>query len=162
MFDTIWNRGVTVRWAKIGAHYRELGFFKFHFRQKVNCSSPGKQDRDVSWIFETHNALVRYTKKAPFCNRYMKHMFDALWDLWDERKFDAHCMMMCFFFNNLVCQDKGCKNKPLCRELVCITVKWTWYNGRDNFFHITSGRINTWKGVNQFKELFFLNLIFFF
>ena len=28
-----------------------------------------------------------------------------------------------------------------------------------NFFYITSGRINTWKGVNQFKELFFLNLI---
>ena len=49
----------------------------------------------------------------------------------------------------------------LCRELVCITVKWTWYNGRDKFFHITSGRINTWKGVNQLKELFFLNLIFF-
>ena len=49
----------------------------------------------------------------------------------------------------------------LCRELVCITVKWTWYNGRDNFFHITSGRINTWKGVNQLKELFFLNLIIF-
>ena len=50
----------------------------------------------------------------------------------------------------------------LCRELVCITVKWTWYNGRDKFFHITSGRINTWKGVNQLKELFFLNLIIFF
>ena len=50
----------------------------------------------------------------------------------------------------------------LCRELVCITVKWTWYNGCDKFFHITSGRINTWKGVNQLKELFFLNLIIFF
>ena len=50
----------------------------------------------------------------------------------------------------------------LCRELVCITVKWTWYNGRDIFFHITSGRINTWKGVNQLKEIFFLNLIIFF
>ena len=50
----------------------------------------------------------------------------------------------------------------LCRELVCITVKWTWYNGRDKFFHITSGRINTWKGVNQLKELFFPNLIIFF
>ena len=50
----------------------------------------------------------------------------------------------------------------LCRELLCITVKWTWYNGRDIFFHITSGRINTWKGVNQLKELFFLNLIIFF
>ena len=48
----------------------------------------------------------------------------------------------------------------LCRELVCITVKWTWYNGCDKFFHITSGRINTWKGVNQLKELIFLNLIF--
>ena len=47
----------------------------------------------------------------------------------------------------------------LCRELVCITVKWTWYNGREIFFHIKSGRINTWKGVNQLKELFFLNLI---
>ena len=46
-----------------------------------------------------------------------------------------------------------------CRELVCIMVKWTWYNGRDIFFHITSGRINTWKGVNQLKELFFLNSI---
>ena len=46
----------------------------------------------------------------------------------------------------------------LCRELVCITVKWTWYNGRDIFFHITSGRIKTWKGVNKLKELFFLNL----
>ena len=44
----------------------------------------------------------------------------------------------------------------LCRKLVCITVKWTWYNGRDEFFHITSRRINTWKGVNQFKELFCL------
>ena len=50
----------------------------------------------------------------------------------------------------------------LCRESVCITVKWTWYNGRDKFFHITSGRINTWKGVNQLKELFFLNSIIFF
>ena len=45
---------------------------------------------------------------------------------------------------------------------MCITVKWTWYNGRDNFFHITSGQISTWKGVNQLKELFFLNLIIFF
>ena len=53
-------------------------------------------------------------------------------------------------------------NLYLCRELVCITVKWTWYNGRDNFFHITSGRINTWKCVNQLKELCFLNSIFFF
>ena len=52
--------------------------------------------------------------------------------------------------------------KYLCRELVCITVKWTWYNGRDIFFHITSGRINMWKGVNQLKEQFFLNLIIFF
>ena len=43
---------------------------------------------------------------------------------------------------------------------MCITVKWTWYNGRDKCFHITSGRINTWKGVNKLKELFFL--IFFF
>ena len=33
----------------------------------------------------------------------------------------------------------------------------TWF-----FFHITSGRINTWKGVNQLKELFFHNLIIFF
>ena len=49
----------------------------------------------------------------------------------------------------------------LCRELVCITVKWTWYDGSDKLFHITSGRINTWKGVNQLKELFFLNFIFF-
>ena len=30
-------------------------------------------------------------------------------------------------------------------------IQWTWY-----FFHITSGRINTWNGVNQLKELFFL------
>ena len=37
-----------------------------------------------------------------------------------------------------------------------------WYNGRDNFFHITSGAINTWKGVNQLIELFLINLIFFF
>ena len=39
------------------------------------------------------------------------------------------------------------------------------WNGRDTvdviFFHITSGRINTWIGVNQLKELFFLNLIIF-
>ena len=40
-------------------------------------------------------------------------------------------------------------------------VKWTWCNGRYKFFHITSRHINTWKGVNQFKELFFHNLIFF-
>ena len=46
------------------------------------------------------------------------------------------------------------------RELVCIMVKWKWYNGRDKFGHITSGRINTWKGVNQLKKLFFLNLFF--
>ena len=58
------------------------------------------------------------------------------------------------------CRLKSTWNECLCRELVCITVKWTWYNGRDNFFHITSGRINTWKGGNQLKELFFLNLIF--
>ena len=36
-------------------------------------------------------------------------------------------------------------------------IQWTWYF----FFHITSGRINAWKGVNQSKELFFLNLIIF-
>ena len=36
-------------------------------------------------------------------------------------------------------------------------IQWTWF-----FFHITSGRINTWKGVNQLKELFFLNLIILF
>ena len=36
------------------------------------------------------------------------------------------------------------------------------WNGRDIFFHITSGRINTCKGVNQLKELFFLNLIIIF
>ena len=35
-------------------------------------------------------------------------------------------------------------------------IQCTWY-----FFHITSGRINTWKCVNQLKELFFLNLIIF-
>ena len=45
---------------------------------------------------------------------------------------------------------------------MCITVKWTCYNGRDHFFPITSGRINKWKGVNQLKELFFLNSIIFF
>ena len=50
----------------------------------------------------------------------------------------------------------------LCRELVCITAKWTWYNGRDILFHITSGRIDMCKGVNQLKELFFLNLIIIF
>ena len=48
----------------------------------------------------------------------------------------------------------------LCPELVCITVKWTWYNGLDIFFHITPGRINTWKGLNQLKEIFFLHLFF--
>ena len=41
------------------------------------------------------------------------------------------------------------------------------WNGRDSmdvifFFHITSGRINTCKGVNQLKELFFLNSIIIF
>ena len=36
-------------------------------------------------------------------------------------------------------------------------IQWTWY-----FFHITSGRINTCKGVNQLKELFFLDLIIIF
>ena len=48
----------------------------------------------------------------------------------------------------------------------CYAVNWcvSRWNGRDTmdvifFFHITSGRINTWKGVNQLKELFFLNLI---
>ena len=51
--------------------------------------------------------------------------------------------------------------QQLCHELVCIMMKWTWYSGRDHFFHITSGRINTWKCVNQLKELFFLNLIIF-
>ena len=50
-------------------------------------------------------------------------------------------------------------SRSVCQELVCITVKWTWYNGRDTFFHITFGRINTWKGVNQLKELFFLHSI---
>ena len=50
----------------------------------------------------------------------------------------------------------------LCRELVCITAKWTWYNGRDKFFHITSRRINTWKGVNHLKGLlcFLIKLLF--
>ena len=45
------------------------------------------------------------------------------------------------------------RKTTLCRELVCITVKWTLYYGRDKFFHITSGRINTWKG---WKNYFFL------
>ena len=40
------------------------------------------------------------------------------------------------------------------------------WNGRDTmdvifFFHITSERINTWKGVNQLKKVFFLNSICF-
>ena len=47
----------------------------------------------------------------------------------------------------------------LCRELVRITgmdvIQWTWW-----FFHITSGRINTWKGVNQLLEILFLNLCY--
>ena len=41
-----------------------------------------------------------------------------------------------------------------------ITVKWTWYEGRDYIFNITSGRINTWKGANQQKELFFSYFFF--
>ena len=34
-------------------------------------------------------------------------------------------------------------------------IQWTW-----KFFFISSGRINTWKGVNQLKELFFPNIFF--
>ena len=48
-------------------------------------------------------------------------------------------------------------------------VNWcvSQWNGRDTmdvifFFYITSGRINTWKGVNQLRELFFFNSIFIF
>ena len=33
-------------------------------------------------------------------------------------------------------------------------IQWTC------FFNITSWRINSWKGANQLKELFFLDLIF--
>ena len=70
----------------------------------------------------------------------------------------------CILYYNslLIAPTEGTVYFLLCRELVCITVKWTWCNGHDNFFHITSGRINMWKGINQLKELFFLNLIFFF
>ena len=68
--------------------------------------------------------------------------------------------LMCAWINGWVNNGEAgdlrrTPSRPLCRELVCITVKWTWYNGRDNFFYITSGRINTRKGVNQLKELFF-------
>ena len=59
-------------------------------------------------------------------------------------------------------QRQARSDAKLCRELVCITVKWMWYNGRDKLFHITSGRINTWKGVNQLQELILLNSIFLF
>ena len=49
--------------------------------------------------------------------------------------------------------------------LLLYAVNWSEsrWNGRDTmdviFFHITSVRINTWNGVNQLKEQFFLNLI---
>ena len=76
------------------------------------------------------------------------------------------CYTMMFYYVIIVVCSRTSSNDPmicnLSRELVCIKVKWTWYNGRDKFFHITSGRINTWKGVNQLKELFFLNIIIFF
>ena len=35
-------------------------------------------------------------------------------------------------------------------------IQWTWF-----FFHITSGRINTWKGVKSVERTIFLNLIIF-
>ena len=66
------------------------------------------------------------------------------------------------YIQSINAYDQQCVTYFLCRELVCITVKWTWYNGRDNFFHITSGRIYTRNGVNQLKELFLLNLIIYF
>ena len=68
-------------------------------------------------------------------------------------KFNSSQNFVCFIWISSELDMFAYEN--LCRELVCITVKWTWYNGRDKFFHITSGRINTWKGVNQLKELFF-------
>ena len=60
------------------------------------------------------------------------------------------------------------RNRRLVDPTVYV-VNWcvSRWNGRDtmdviNFFPITSWRINTWKGVNQLKELFFLNLIIIF
>ena len=92
------------------------------------------------------NCVIISLRLTPSCRRNS-------WFSGDLRIHDNHVMGSMYYQNHMLL--------ILCRELLCITVKWTWYNGRDIFFHITSGRINTWKGVNQLKELFFLNLIFF-
>ena len=46
--------------------------------------------------------------------------------------------------------------KPLCREMVCITVKWTWYNGRDNFFISLPIGLTRKKVEISWKNYFFL------
>ena len=98
----------------------------------------------TSVAFASKSNLFSFKKKifSKCCFQNICHFIQA----------SLHVLMDCIG-NNI---------KNLCRELVCITVKWTWYNGRDIFFHITSGRIDTCKGVNQLKELFFHNLIIIF
>ena len=103
------------------------------------------------------SVLVSWCAKNRLILTAPEHLLTAPEDLWLFRK-----TYNCYGRLITVLEELLTAPEQLCRELVCITVKWTWYNGRDIFFHITSGRINTCKGVNQLKELFFLNLIIIF
>ena len=54
------------------------------------------------------------------------------------------------------CRLKSTWDECLCRELVCITVKWTWYNGRDNFFISRPGGLTREKVEISWNNYFFL------
>ena len=106
----------------------------------------------VMWGLFMHHLVTFYCLSSP-----RNKILTIVW-LHLIRGFATEMNMCIFFWNNEGILSLMLLCKPLCHELVCITVKWTWYNGRDIFFHITSGRINTWKGVTQLKEPFFLHL----
>ena len=77
----------------------------------------------------------------------------------DRIHFQIHFHQQCFDLNFTEISSQGFNWQFM--PWIGIKVKWMWYNGCDEYFHIMSGRINMWKGVNQLKELFFLNLFIF-
>ena len=56
-----------------------------------------------------------------------------------------------------ISSDVWCIQKYIVYAVNLCVPRW---NGRDIYFHITSEWINTSKGVNELKELFFSYFIF--
>ena len=111
------------------------------------------------------------------------HVWNVPWNFWNIRRMNAYTYEMfrdTFLSCNksnayeivvfdwsmpiIVTSFKMGDTRGLPHSQVCAAYAVNWcvsrWNGRDTmdvifFFHITSGRINTWKGVNPLKKLFF-------